>query len=574
MKNILYILIATIVAAACGGNGRKAQLELADSLIAKDMDDSAQAIINGIDANDIRSRETKAYYNLLKAELVFRSGIVTPNDSIINLCIAYYENSDDKHKLAQAYYFKGRMLHKRNKQSDAIMALKKAEQAAKHTDDNWLKARIYNNLASFNTLLSESRYALEYGKEAVRYANAYGNAQTLSDAYRQMSAIYTNLDMEDSSIVYAKKCEPLIKQIKNEKTKTLIHGSLAAMYLKTGNLYKAKQHALIVAQKDTSHSTYYILSCIYRKEGDTAKADSLRAKALHSADDHYRLMILTDMWNEKKAEGKYREATELAEKITALRDTLANKERTDSIREKQTGSDIIAAASKKIAKQRSNTSLVLAIAIAMTIILGCAAHQINRKRKKAQAETEKANTGKKELTSINANLTEMVKCLEAEAQDSKTTAEKMAKAYSELERQLKQEEDRHNKELHKAAKEHLQDMKECLEMFRHVLTENGSITEWSKDKIAKFVSCWGALNSDEAETLNLKYAKLTEWNKMILILKLSGKTTKEICAITGMTEHALTQALYRIKQKEKHESKQPPQRHRKDDTMPTGQTSV
>ena len=218
MKNILYILIATIVAAACGGNGRKAQLELADSLIAKDMDDSAQAIINGIDANDIRSRETKAYYNLLKAELVFRSGVVTPNDSIINLCIAYYENSDDKHKLAQAYYFKGRMLHKRNKQSDAIMALKKAEQAAKHTDDNWLKARIYNNLASFNTLLSESRYALEYGKEAVRYANAYGNAQTLSDAYRQMSAIYTNLDMEDSSIVYAKKCEPLIKQIKNEKT--------------------------------------------------------------------------------------------------------------------------------------------------------------------------------------------------------------------------------------------------------------------------------------------------------------------------------------------------------------------
>lgn len=483
MKNILYILIATIVAAACGGNGRKAQLELADSLIAKDMDDSAQAIINGIDANDIRSRETKAYYNLLKAELVFRSGVVTPNDSIINLCIAYYENSDDKHKLAQAYYFKGRMLHKRNKQSDAIMALKKAEQAAKHTDDNWLKARIYNNLASFNTLLSESRYALEYGKEAVRYANAYGNAQTLSDAYRQMSAIYTNLDMEDSSIVYAKKCEPLIKQIKNEKTKTLIHGSLAAMYLKTGNLYKAKQHALIVAQKDTSHSTYYILSCIYRKEGDTAKADSLRAKALHSAEDHYRLMILTDMWNEKKAEGKYREATELAEKITALRDTLANKERTDSIREKQTGSDIIAAASKKIAKQKNKTSLMAAIAITIALIMGGAVYLINRKRNEAQAETKKANTDMNELASNKADLEERLKCMEAETQGCKTTAEKTAKVCSELERQLKLEEDRHSKELHKAENKHLQDMKEFLEMFRHVMIENGSTTTWDKKRL-------------------------------------------------------------------------------------------
>ena len=574
MKNILYILIAAIASVACGSNGYKAQLVQADSLIAQDMDDSAQAIINSIDTNDIRNRETKAYYNLLKAELLFRNGTVTPNDSIIDLCIAYYENSSDKHKLAQAYYFKGRMQHDRGETSKAIMALKDAEHAVTHTDDIWLKTRIQVNLASFNTEIGEFHIALKHCKQAKNYAEKHGNVYTLTNIHNAMSVIYGNLGQNDSSIAYIKKCEPMVKLIKKDYERSIILSGLASMYLKKGDLKQAKRNALMAIEISPKYSTYYILSCIYRKEGNTAKADSLRAMALQSADDHYRLMILTDMWNEKKAEGKYREATELAEKITALRDTLANKERTDSIREKQTGSDIIAAASKKIAKQRSNTSLVVAIAIAMTIILGCAAHQINRKRKKAQAETEKANTGKKELTSINANLTEMVKCLEAEAQGSKTTAEKMAKAYSELERQLKQEEDRHNKELHKAANEHQQDMKECLEMFRHVLTENGSITEWSKDKIAKFVSCWGALNSDEAETLNLKYAKLTEWNKMILILKLSGKTIKEICAITGMTEHALTQALYRIKQKEKHESKQPPQRHRKDDTKPTGQTSV
>ena len=574
MKNILYILIAAIAAVACGSNGYKAQLVQADSLIAHDMDDSAQAIINSIDTNDIRSRETKAYYNLLKAELLFRSGTVTPNDSIIDLCIAYYENSSDKHKLAQAYYFKGRMQHKRNKQIDAIMTLKNAEQAAKHTDDNWLNARIYANLASFNTRLSESQYALKYGKKAVRYAKAYGNAQILSDAYRQMSAIYTNLDMEDSSIVYAKKCEPLLKQIKNEKTKTLIHSSLAAMYLKTGNLYKAKQHALIVAQKDTTYSTYYILSCIYRKEGNTAKADSLRAMAMQSADDHYKLMVLTDMWNEKKAEGKYREATELAERITALRDTLANMERTDSIREKQAGSDIKAAASEKIAKQKNKTSLMAAIAITIALIMGGAVYLINRKRNEAQAETKKANTDKNELTGNKADLEERLKCMEAETQGCKTTAEKAAKVCAVLERQLKQERDRHSKELHKAENKHLQDMKEFLEMFRHVMIENGSTTTWDKNKIAKFVSYWCAMNSDEAETLNKKYARLTERNKMILILKLCGKTTKEICAITGMTEHTLAQALYRIKQKEKQERKQSPRQPGNGDTMQTGEASA
>ena len=216
MKNILYILIATIMAAACGGNGRKAQLELADSLIAKDMDDSAQAIINGIDANDIRSRETKAYYNLLKAELLFRSGIVTPNDSIINLCIAYYENSDDKHKLAQAYYFKGRMLQDRGETSKAIMALKDAEHAVTYTEDIWLKTRIQANLASFNTEIGEFHIALNHCKQAKKYAEKLGNVYTITNVYNAMSVIYGNLGQNDSSIAYIKKCEPMVKLLKKE----------------------------------------------------------------------------------------------------------------------------------------------------------------------------------------------------------------------------------------------------------------------------------------------------------------------------------------------------------------------
>ncbi len=574
MKNILYILIAAIAAVACGSNGYKAQLVQADSLIAQDMDDSAQAIINSIDTNDIRNRETKAYYNLLKAELLFRSGTVTPNDSIIDLCIAYYENSSDKHKLAQAYYFKGRMLHDRGETSKAIMALKDAEHAVTHTDDTWLKTRIQVNLASFNTEIGEFHIALKHCKQAKNHAEKHGNVYTLTNIYNAMSVIYGNLGQNDSSIAYIKKCEPMVKRIKKDYERSIILSGLASMYLKKGDLKQAKRNALMAIEISPKYSTYYILSCIYRKEGNTAKADSLRAMALQSADDHYRLMVMTDMWNEKKAEGKYREASELAERITALRDTLANMERTDSIREKQAGSDIKAAASEKIAKQKNKTSLMAAIAITIALIMGGAVYLINRKRNEAQAETKKANTDKNELAGNKADLEERLKCMEAETQGCKTTAEKTAKVCSELERQLKLEEYRHSKELHKAENKHLQDMKEFLEMFRHVMIENGSTTTWDKNKIAKFVNYWSAMNSDEAETLNKKYAKLTERNKMILILKLCGKTTKEICAITGMTEHALTQALYRIKQKEKHESKQPPQRHRKDDTMPTGQTSV
>lgn len=86
-------------------------------------------------------------------------------------------------------------------------------------------------------------------------------------------------------------------------------------------------------------------------------------------------------------------------------------------------------------------------------------------------------------------------------------------------------------------------------MFHHVFIGNGCIKAWGNNKIARFVGYWRSINSEDYERIVQKYTKLTEWNLVILILKYRNKSNKEICMITGMSEHALAQTFYRLRSK-------------------------
>lgn len=545
MKKTFIILIAAITIAACSGYEYEAQLAQVDSLITKDLDDSARTELDRIDINKGNSND-RAYYDLLTAELIFRSGAITQKDSLLDLCIKRFEKNGDKHKLAQAYYFKGRMQFDRGDVKNAIMTLKEAEHTAKGIDDNWLKAKIYVNLAAFNNSNAEFRIALQNCRKAITPALKSGNIYTIIDTYREMSFICRNLEMNDSSIIYMEKCLPYIKYVKKKWNLSYIYTGLSELYLIKGDLAKAKDYALKSIDIIPRYDVYYILSKIYRKEGDTIKADSLRNMVLGMTDGHYRLMILTDMWNEKNDEGKYHEAAELAEQMTALRDTLAKRERTDSLREKQISADMKATATEKVEWWKGMWQYSAAAAAIVIAVLAVICLRLLRLKKKAQAEFNRATETMKDIARNNAELAERMK-------RQQTAAEDMAEACASLERKLKQEEQMHSNEMLKVTAGQLNTLKECTAMFNHVFAEKSNITAWSKNELARFIGYWYAVNEKAAKEMENNYAKLTNWNKLILILKQAGMSTEDICTITGMKEHTLKQATYRIKKKKEYQ---------------------
>ena len=342
------------------------------------------------------------------------------------------------------------------------------------------------------------------------------------------------------------KCEPLLRHMKKAKDKASIYNGLAEIYSIKGNLEKAKSLALKSLSIMRKYDTYYILSDIYRKEGDTIKADSLRNMVLGMTDGHYRLMILTDMWNEKNDEGKYHEAAELAKQMTALRDTLAKRERTDSLREKQISADMKATATEKVAWWKGMWQYSAAAAAIVIAVLAVICLRLLRLKKKAQAEFNRATETMKDIARNNAELAERMK-------RQQTAAEDMAEACASLERKLKQEEQMHSNEMLKVTAGQLNTLKECTAMFKYVFAEKSNITAWSKNELARFIGYWYAVNEEAAKEMENNYAKLTNWNKLILILKQAGMSTEDICTITGMKEHTLKQATYRIRKKKEYQ---------------------
>lgn len=524
-----------------------AMMEEVDSLIARNLDDSANAVFNRIDTNSVGNGDARAYYNLLKTELVFRSGAVLNSDSMIDASIAHYERSGDIHKLAQAYYFKGRMQHERGETVEAIMTLKKAEYSALKTNDNLLKTKVLLNLAAFNNRQGEFRLALDYGKRALGTVRLTADTIYLASTYFNVAIIYGNVGQPDSAIYYYQKCEPLIPHVKDEEYKKVVCGGLASMYDQKGDLVKAKRYALIALEAGHSYDTYYILSDIYRQEGDIAKADSLRDFAYGKADARYRLMILTDMWEEAKSAGNFKEATVLSERITALRDSLAERERIDGIRERQATFGARATVGEVVDASASRVKAVVSVAAVLVLaVLALAVGKIMK--------------GKRDLAKERSNAAErMAKAME-ETSTHKDRADRMEKVIRGLRHDVQQGSAKVGKQEAQleALKEELSRSREradeCLREFSQmlidVLLRNKSIGTWGSKKQARFVTWCEVAIDGVGEVLSGYSQKLTDHNKLLAILLYMGKSDGDICNIMGLSMASCHKAIARLKNKQ------------------------
>ena len=118
-----FFVFFSFVFCSCGSDGYDQRLVLIDSLVSRDLVDSAYNAINSISDASFMKRPNKAYYYLLKSEIQFRKREIIENDSMIDYSIAYYSDSDDKHKLVRAYYVKGNTVFMRGNYKDGTTSL-------------------------------------------------------------------------------------------------------------------------------------------------------------------------------------------------------------------------------------------------------------------------------------------------------------------------------------------------------------------------------------------------------------------------------------------------------------------
>lgn len=548
MKKLFILLIFASVVWGCGKNATHKNLETIDSLIGKDLIDSAKTVIGGLSIEDVDDKSVLAYYNMLSYQIEFRLGNIPENDSLINYSIDYYKARNDKEKLTRSYYYKGRIVYKRGLLKEGVVYLKEAEEYSKDIDDYVLKSRIENILANWNLYGGESVLALVHGKQAVKYAELSDDKERLLYSLTSLMVIYESLDMDDSAWYYKDKCPPLIPYIP-EKDRAVFLANMANDYAIIGT-EKAKDYAFQSLKIKELASTYRVLSDIYIAEKNMNEAERSLKRGLEICDDDLQMEVnlLNDMSELKHLVGETDEAARLSKRVIAMSDSLQRKWDNDSIKEAQ--HRFKAQKDSQNSKDKiSEISITASVIVVVLLVGSCIVVYYNvRKRRKAKliidGQQEQINDQQEQISSQQDKITDYEKEAAVAARRIEKLADKeqeYKRAADNLRRNMKNMEKRHDRNIEEAQQCMAERVAKGHELWK-ILYSGGKMVAWTKEERDLFIEYYKTIKPEFARQSSLSQSML--FYNMLLDM---GKTEEDILAIMGLTLSALRTMKSRMK---------------------------
>ena len=515
MNRILVFLILAATLVACSGDSYQKKLEDIDSLVSKDMEDSAFNEIKRINISNVNDEESKAYYNLLKTEILFRKEILVKSDSMINSSIAYYTKENNRKMLARSCYIKGKTIYKSGRKKEAIICLKQAESLATTMNDHNIISKIYTSLAYYNMEANEYNLALINAKKAVKYSKRTKDKELQLNSLCNLAVTYGYLDQRDSALFYMKEYIPLLDYVgKEEKAKSL--ANLGAAY-ETVDTEKAKQYLNQSIDIEPQSVAYHIFASIYMNENKQEKAYSCLQEALKlCTEQDRRISILEEMFQYKHDTGQYKEASEISEQIIKLKEDLDKQQQKDSIKDAQIAYEMQHV--EDTAEQNHRTYIFVITMLIILGIVGTAYYIYRRHKSKTLLQTQQ-----EQIDNYAKEIEEQGKELEKVGSKTKEVA-KLKKDIDQL--LVKQE-----KAMEAFQTEKTRIMKEGSKLYKMIIS-NQNISQWKKAEHSTLHEYYRLTNEQNMNKIEKEYSSLTDNQMLFIIMTNLKKTDQEIMEMT------------------------------------------
>ena len=394
MNKHIYRLVAAVLAAitivSCNG-ARKSEtfrvLEDVDSYI-EARPDSALAVLEGIDVEDLGSREEKAKYALLMSMALDKNYVDRTDFEVLQPAIDYYENHGSATDKLRTFYYQGRIYYNRGESEEAMECYIKSLDLGAGS----------NNLAA---------KALNYNAQSLLYYD-YFNWEKIVECSLAAAECYKSLDNTDNYVLmlcraaegfsllgdkeslnkYLGECKKLLSKI-NGASKSYYY----AVYIthNCDELPKEETYAIIKEYLDLTPNKdvdWIVVADAYLDIEDVASAKNALDNFPQSKGqmDKYYAM-LTRIY---KADGSYKEALETYEQYNKITDSLdfaALKQDTQFIEERHQLE--LKALQEKEAKTRTALICIIALLVALIAIYLIRKQLKIRTAEKKQLEIEK-----------------------------------------------------------------------------------------------------------------------------------------------------------------------------------------
>ena len=179
--------------------------------------DSALHILQRMHPNQSFLDADRALYGILLFQALDKSNKPLQPDSAINFSVKYYQNSNDKHNLSIAYYYKAR-LYKRAQQFDqATILYLKALDLIRNENDFRLLGKIYSDMGDMCSFQKDFNESLRKYELSINFYKKAGDS--IEASYKVVDIARMYLSLKDY-----KKSREFYKQILCHNTDSFLHG--------------------------------------------------------------------------------------------------------------------------------------------------------------------------------------------------------------------------------------------------------------------------------------------------------------------------------------------------------------
>jgi hypothetical protein len=212
MKNIPVFLACFLFLLSCNRKYTSNGDILNAERILNTHPDSSFNILSGIHQPEKMSSADYAAWCLNYTHARYKLQKPIESDSLIKVSIKYYSKWNDKLHCGIAWYLSGCINRLNNRNKEAIIAFKKADELLETTNEYRIKGLVEFNLGYIYIPDELYNQSLKYFQKSLINMKYAGDQKTAAYAYSEISDMYNKLDYPiDSVLVYSNKALELAK---------------------------------------------------------------------------------------------------------------------------------------------------------------------------------------------------------------------------------------------------------------------------------------------------------------------------------------------------------------------------
>lgn len=334
--NILKLLLSVIIVVlicACHKESKNLPLLLKVDSIMQTNPDSAHYLLSCINATNLRDEETRALYALLQTQANDKKSLPNTNDSLILIAVNYYEHTTNHNLQSRAYFYLGRVLQKNNKITEAINAYLKALNSQ---PNNYItQVQAYDNLAECYENQNFMNKALEMYKKSHAINIENKDSSRIIFPLRGIANIYLIKGEITKAIGYYNQALHILKDRNDSIWESTINCDLARLFHSRENYMMAYKY--INRAFNESNPSNDISAILYWKGtilsglGRNDSAYYYLKKASLSDDIYTQAASFQSLYELRKQQGFYIEATSYNDKALVLYDSIQNSQYQEEI---------------------------------------------------------------------------------------------------------------------------------------------------------------------------------------------------------------------------------------------------